>query len=362
MESLSSARSSPKPVSPRPGRVFFYNGTSMGLPYSNYFVLSQDDIKALLVQASTDPALANQFWDRFLYKIDLVSGNYSKVVNALIDLLNQCHAVDADAYSRIHKGTPYYWLGTAAYLQNDYQTAAFFYDAAVSEDLEIGAHPIHNPTPALYFMTLRSEPDRQAARQLVDVSQARVQSMLDIYNAMTGKPAGAPNLTIEALRYKFFIPAVTPGNPEWRTLATAFISFFIEWDFRNRFFDIRPGDGTAKPFFLHLFKGCVLFESLLKANPTQANVGDTLGQALNNLSNVINSSNNLPIGRTTFAAIVADLPNADDRIETAILFTGRVRNTVGHNLGWVVNINKLQYQRLFEMIASSCMHAVACLY
>jgi hypothetical protein len=334
----------------------------MSSPYSNYFVLSQDEIRPLLVQASNDPATANQFWDRFLYKVDLFSGNYSKVVHALIDLLNQCHAIDPDAYSRIHKGTPYYWLGTAAYLQNDYQTAAFFYDAAVSEDLKIGAHPIDNPTPALYFMTLRSEPDRQAARQLVDVSQARVQSMLDIYNAMTGKPVGAPNLTIEALRQKFLIPAVTPGRPEWRTLATAFISFFIEWDFRNQFFDIRLADGTAEPFFIHLFKGCVLFESLLKANPAHPNVGDTLGQALNNLYSALSISNNLRVGRTTFPALVADLPNADDRIETAILFTGRVRNTIGHNLGWIVSIDKLQYQRLYEMIAASCVHVIACLY
>jgi len=41
----------------------------------------------------------------------------------------------------------------------------------------------------------------------------------------------------------------------------------IEWDYRSTLIELRPGDGTAEPFFIHLFRGCVLFESLLKANP-----------------------------------------------------------------------------------------------
>jgi hypothetical protein len=42
--------------------------------------------------------------------------------------------------------------------------------------------------------------------------------------------------------------------------------------------------------------------------------------------------------------------------------TGKIRNTLGHNLGWDVQINKLEYHHLFRIVAASCLHAIACLY
>jgi hypothetical protein len=62
--------------------------------------------------------------------------NYSAALDQGINLLATCKQIDADAYRRIHKGTPFYWLGTAAFLVHDYQTATFLFDAAVSEDIE----------------------------------------------------------------------------------------------------------------------------------------------------------------------------------------------------------------------------------
>src|SRR3970040_2396775 len=61
---------------------------------------------------------------------------------------------------------------------------------------------------------------------------------------------------------------MTKSKPGLRTLATAFISYFIEWDFRKDHFEYGVKQGTSEPFFSHLFRGCVLFESLLRHNPT----------------------------------------------------------------------------------------------
>ena len=248
-----------------------------------YFVITKEELRRLLNEVADNPTAADNFWDRFGYKIDLVSKNYSQAKARLMFLLHQAQAIDPEAYTRCHKGTPFYWLGTIAFLQNDYQTATFFFDAAVSEDIRKSEHPVINSTPATYFLTLDGEQPYQAAQDLVRDSQAKVQRTLDFYNGLTGKPGGIPNFTIESLRDKFLRRALTPGNHELCTLATTFISFFIEWDIHNEFFDIRPGDGTAEPFFLHLFKGCVLFESLLKANPVNPPYVDTLGPALNHL-------------------------------------------------------------------------------
>lgn len=316
----------------------------------------------MLGHAAGDPSYANQFWERFGYKLNFDTHNYSLAKQEIIYILHQCSDIDRDAYVKCHKGTPYYWLGTAAYLQNDYQTATFFFDAAVSEDLRIDAHPINNPTPAIYFLTLEGEQPLQAAQQLVQDAQEKVKRASDFYNGLVGKAPGISDLTVEEIRKKFLIPGLDQNKPGWRTLVSAFITYFIEWESRNEFYDIRPGGGTSEPFFLHLFKGCVLFESLLRINPKRTPKGHNLGGLLDNLSTELGIAPHPNIGGITFPELIANLESSDNRIETAILNSGRVRNTVGHDLGWVAPMDKVEYQQLYLMIASSCLHVINCLY
>ena len=91
-------------------------------------------------------------------------------------------------------------------------------------------------------------------------------------------------------------------------------------------------------------------------------LNSTLGNSLRHLHNELGIPDNLNIGNTDFPSIIADLAGADDSIQTAIQFTGRIRNTLGHNLGWVVALDKENYHRLFRMVSSSCLHAISCLY
>jgi hypothetical protein len=210
---------------------------------------------------------------------------------------------------------------------------------------------------------IEGEPPEQAARQLVQVTQVRTEELISNYNTRPGRLPGAAPLTIMDIRERFLKPAITPGRESLRSSATTFISFNMEWDFRNLLFDIRPVQGTAEPFFLHLFKGCVLFESLLKGNIVNPPpINSTLGNSLRHLHVELGISTNLNIGNTDFPTILTDLTGADDSVQTAIQFTGRIRNTLGHNLGWVVPLDKTNYYRLFRMVSSSCLHAISCFY
>jgi hypothetical protein len=191
--------------------------------------------------------------------------------------------------------------------------------------------------------------------------QVRIEDAIADYNSRD-RPLGISDLELLHIRQSFFTPALTRGRANWRSLATTFISYFLEWDYRARLLDLRVGDGTAEPFFLHLFKGCVLFESLLKANPKNVPTGSTLGQVLNYLSRELGIPSGLQIGNTTFPFIVRDLSISDDKIETAVRFAGRIRNTIGHDLGWGANFDRPQYDMLASMVACSCLHAIACLY
>lgn len=134
-------------------------------------------------------------------------------------------------------------------------------------------------------------------------------------------------------------------------------------------FDIRITPGTFEPFYIHLFKGCLLFESLLKENladpwspPSPRE--NTLGKALEKYSTKLGSGVNLGqnISGPDLTTILSDLKSADNSIWTAIRFTARLRNTLGHNLGWDNGLIKGEYFRLFQMVASSCIHVVANLY
>lgn len=326
--------------------------------------MNDDEFRTGFFDAAQDAGKANIFFDSFKYKYDLLNGNYSEALDGGIHVLNKCLAEDEQAYRAIHKGTPFYWLGTAAFLVHDHETAAFFFDAAVSEDIRAGAHPVSRPTPSMRFIQVEGEHRDQAARPLVRAMQDRFDEIISDYNTRTGRPVGTAVINLEEVRNSFLRLAVSPSYEKWRSLATALISFVLEWDYRNTLLDLRTGSGTIEPFFMHLFKGCVLFESLLKGNPRQSVLpGDSpLSSVLQRLHTQLGISSNLRIGNADFGIILGDLGQADNSIETAIKFTGRIRNTVGHNLGWQVQMDKLQYHRLFRMVTSSCLHAIAQLY
>ena len=326
--------------------------------------LTEEELSQAFLLAANGPREAgNNFFNRFKYRYDLFSGNPAACLNEGLDLLGRCHSIDQRAYSVIHKGSIYYWIGMAAWLISDHEMATFFFDASVSEDIRAGHNPHDLISPSLRYMLLDGEFNEQAARDLVRANQVVMEELIGDYNARINLIPGVIPFTLDDLRDKFLRKSLSPGMENLRSLATTLISFCMEWSFRNSLFDIRPIQGTAEPFYLHLFKGCALFESLLKGNiMNPPPVNTTLGVSLHHLHSDLGIPNNLNIGNTDFPTVLGDLAWADETIQTAIIFTGRIRNTLGHNLGWVVNLEKAQYKRLFRMVSSSCLHAIAHLY
>lgn len=333
-----------------------------------FLELTETELRwALVENAYRKDAESRRWFSRFKFASDANNGNPAGALDQGLALLNKCRELDEPAYIEIHKGGAYYWLGIAAFLVNEYELATFFFDASVSEDLRAGDDPINDPSPAMRFMRLDGEHPTQAARILSEQAQKGTERWIAIYNQ---SPEGAADpITIQTLRERLFIPFILPEHKNWRSITTAFISFCLEWDYRNMLFDIRVAPGTYEPFYIHLFKGCLLFESLLKENPSdpwipQSSGNNNLGKALEKYSSRLGSSTNLGqnISGPDLSTIVTDMQSADNSIFTAIKFTARLRNTLGHNLGWDIGLSKLEYQRLFTMIICSCVHVVARLY
>jgi hypothetical protein len=105
---------------------------------------------------------------------------------------------------------------------------------------------------------------------------------------------------------------------------------------------------------------------LLKANPKRSLTNDTLGKVLDELQSDLGFGAKPKIGSLTggfnFQTIVKDLSSDDNCVYTAVVRTARIRNTTEHNLGWQVSLTAKEYNSLAAYVASSCLHAIACLY
>ena len=246
----------------------------------------------------------------------------------------------------------------SAFFLHDFQSATFFFDAAALEDMK--NHPASR-TPALLFMILDSQNPKQAAQDLTHKAEDWLSTMIDEYNQYPSSVA----ITIEQVRRDFLERAIT-DHREWRTLVTSWVSFLLEWSHRFHILNLRVEDGTWEPFYLHLFKGCILFESLLKSEPNGLVIEDTLGKILNNPNSYARTrlgiTRRINTGNATLTDILHDVATANSDIQTDIEFTARLRNTVGHNLGWATRINLLEYSQLAKKVSNSCIHVISTLY
>ena len=247
-----------------------------------------------------------------------------------------CRQIDADAYRNIHKGIPFYWLGTAAFLVHDYQTATFFFDAAVSEDIRIGADPVNKSSPALRFIQVEGDQPQQAAKPLVIAMQSRIEDAIADYNRRPGRPAGLGDLELIQVRENFLRIAVSKGKEGWRSLATALISYFLEWDYRSTLSSFEQVMERQNRSSFTYSRAVSFSKAFSKPIPkdTPPSGASTLGAVLKYLCPRLGIPPNIGIGNTDFPSVLSDLSSANDSILTALQFAGRVRNTVGHNLGW----------------------------
>jgi hypothetical protein len=253
------------------------------------------------------------------------------------------------------KGTAFYFLGVQAFASHDYQTATFFFDAAASEDLK---QPKPDRLPAHLFMYLNGRNPRQAGREIVLMVVKKLKRTISDYNERDG----AVRLTIPIVRKYFLRPQMKHARKHHRTLATTFISFLAEWDYRSRLIDLSDA-GSKEPFFSHLFRGCLLFESLLKANDSKPPRQRTLGEMLKrDFASEFYISPHFNASEGNFDHLVG-VVTPKRSISVATECTAKARNTLGHSLVWTAQpLNQRTYDLLAHNIASCCLHAIAKLY
>jgi len=326
--------------------------------------ISEEELRDAFVRIDQTREAGDAFFNRFSFVGDLQARNYSAALHGGLAVLRVCKRTSAEVYERIHKGTPYYWLGVAAFMVHDFETAVYYFDAGVSEDLRAGARPEPDAesTPGLRFLQLQGDQPEQAAQQLVQSTELILRNEIDAYNRLTGRQLGAADLSIQDVRHHFLRVAVSEADHRWRTLATSFISYFLEWQHKEVLMTIGPRLGTNEPFFIHLFKGCVLFESLLKANPVRPPNERTLGRVLQELHSNLGVRHGIPTSSDDLATLLVQLRAADNSIGVAIELSAKLRNTVGHDFGWGTQLTPESYRELARKVGFACLHALSTLY
>jgi hypothetical protein len=158
--------------------------------------LTESELReALIENAYRKDDDSRRWFSRFKFAQDAVSGNPAGALGQGLALLNKCRELDENAYTEIHKGGAFYWLGLASFLVHEYELATFFFDASVSEDLRAGDDPLGNPSPAMRFMRMDGEHPNQAARPLVDSAQKGIERWIAHYNTLTENSAN--NMTMQ---------------------------------------------------------------------------------------------------------------------------------------------------------------------
>jgi hypothetical protein len=166
------------------------------------FVIGYEEFKALYLAASQNKKKAIEFWNKYNHDpIGLLRNRQFLLLrDRLFALLTACKRIDEEAFARIHKGHPFYFIGISSYLLDDYQTAIYFLDASVTEDINSGADPIIKPSPSTHFLMLQGDEEYQAGRVITQIAQAKVERMLEYYCDNITKSSSISQLTLDDLR------------------------------------------------------------------------------------------------------------------------------------------------------------------
>jgi len=303
------------------------------------------------------------YWQQFPFPGLLYCRQPLTTIKEIYSVFEKIKKIDKDVFHQFHKGNPYYWLGVAYFQLGDYASAVYFMNAAAKEDLEL-RNP-NKPSSATWFIGLNSWSKNQAGRVIVQQAALEMRKLIRNYNTCLQREEHNNPFSMKLLREKILRKAIEIKNPCYQSISTALISFVLE--FNNRIERLRILDSleSIEPFAHHLFKGCVLLESLLKENPGRNNnlkSSDDLIKWVREKSKSLDIPEKLTLDNKSLQSIINDIPKGSIKLIDSFSLACRIRNTTGHSIEWQLKITEKQYSKLYKAIGFSCLHVINKLY
>lgn len=272
---------------------------------------------------------------------------------------------DSQSYRDLHKGEPFYWMALAGYAVHDFESALFCLDCALAEDIRNHSARWRS-LPAGLFVTLNETNPAQAGLSVVKAIRTVFDEACSVANAQF-------NFVFNVSEYRSrLVVRTTNEQGQLRSALTALITFLLEYADRRWQLLAAPAnaDGTAEPFLLHLFKGCVLFETLLKVSdfaPTGQKL--TLSGLLTHRPLFNALCGHQPASLGEFASVDELFRKLGDKRRdnsigpcADVRVTWALRNLIGHNLALPSRPTLAQYEELFALVFSALARSISRLY
>jgi hypothetical protein len=308
-----------------------------------------------------DPAQGDTFWGLFApgNTVHLSDRPFERFSD-YEEMLRRLRDADQAKYEQMHKGTPFYLMSWLAFDLRNYEKALFYIDSAISEDVrktEGSADPTAwKNAPGAKFLLI--EPNDQVARRAIENVRISLDRELTRFNGVSQKPPLDLEITKRFVRT--FI-----DDPSQRTIISALYIFVLEFADRVQELELRRGSsgGSNEPFTIHLFKGGLLLESLLKHYYPRNDKGDPNRQ----LGSVFRTTTfqrdfnfqGPPDSSANTLKEIHDAISGTNSIEDAFGTAAKLRNTTGHNLVWDdVFSNALIYVDLFRQVVNAVLYVV----
>lgn len=263
-------------------------------------------------------------------------------------LLSVIKEDDPQKFAQIHKGTPYYFMGWLAFDLKNYERAVFYMDAAISEDIRKDPTGWQNH-PGNQFLTLSD--NSQVAERMTRHLRELVEKELSRFNSISN----LSQITLTNFIDKFIL--VLSKDTDKHSIITAFYSFILEFGDREKELQLRSSSGgSIEPALTYLFKGGLIFESLLKhlyPNKDNGDLVKTLGDIYQTTTFKTDFLQNVRTSSASLQDIVTSVNNSND-LQTAFNTASKLRNTTGHNLVWDDVFNNIDnFKTLYQQVVNA---------
>lgn len=275
-------------------------------------------------------------------------------------LLSEIKLLDENKYYLIHKGTPFYFLAWTAFQIKDFEKAVFYMDAAIAEDMRL-LDKSWTERPMGLILTLSERTDHPAVKVVAEMRQL-IENVRNDFNSTCSK-----NLSIPDFVNNFVIGLINK-NKNYRSIVSSLYSYIFEFNDRIKILELRSKEGgTIEPILTHLFKGGLLFESLLKYLISKYNWKVTKEKNKGKSPRMLGDFNackdftdkfcKFSTNSNSLKDIVAKAVN--NNMQTTFSTTAMIRNTTGHNLVWDDVFKDLNnYQLLYKQTIYSLFYLI----
>jgi len=273
-------------------------------------------------------------------------------------LLYLLHEYDSEHYLKIHKGTPYYFIGWTAFQFFDFDRSLFYMDAAVSEDLRLfDPKQRQLETPAISFFLLKDQQRLTGIFQHIQLAMV-ISTVLTEFNRQSEIQLSKDDFV------QGFVKPTLYGDKKQRSVLTALYSFFLQFESKKDQIRLRSSEGgSIEPFLNHLFDGARILESILELSGGRGNNLQAKVESLPNLrvdSAKFRGNRSLESAENTVLQLQCEGANYQD-INFAASYV--IRNTTSHSLLWPDQFkNEDSYSMLYYCLAGSILWSIFTLW